>query len=107
MSSPRMTVSPRMVLIVAATTSRARPPENTNLIYGLWFDRLHQPATGLPCCSISDCRLTESRVVGSRYEALVEGKWLAVPPETVVEVRTIQQDAPLCVGYRGRGFLAL
>ena len=59
MSSPRMTVSPRMVLIVAATTSRARPPENTNLIYGLWFDRLHQPATGLPCCSISDCRLTE------------------------------------------------
>lgn len=47
------------------------------------------------------------RVVGSRYEALVEGKWLAVPPETVVEVRTIQQDAPLCVGYRGRGFLAL
>jgi hypothetical protein len=89
-TSPRTTASPRAVLIVAAiatvaTGSHARPPENTDLIYGLWFERLHQPATDLPCCSISDCRPTESRVVGSRYEALVEGKWLAVPPETVVE----------------------
>jgi hypothetical protein len=89
-TSPHMTVLLRALLIVAAVAaiaigSHARPPENTNLIYGLWFERLHQPATGLPCCSISDCRQTDSRVVGSHYEALVEGKWLAVPPETVVE----------------------
>ena len=72
---------------VAAFTpaSHARPPDNSVLIYSLWFESLYQPATGLPCCSISDCRQTESRIVGSHYEALVEGKWLTVPPETVVE----------------------
>ena len=74
-----------LLVLVSVTASRARPPENTNLIYGLWFENLHQPQTGLPCCDISDCHQTESRTVGTHYEAFVEGKWIAVPPETVVD----------------------
>jgi hypothetical protein len=66
-------------------TSFVRPPDNTNLIYGLWFQRLHQPATSLPCCDIPDCRQTAFRIVDNHYEAVVEGKWLAVPSETVVD----------------------
>ena len=77
-------------IVLSVTASYARPPENTNLIYSLWFEHLHQPGSGLPCCDISDCRQTESRIVGSHYEALVEGKWIAVPPETVVD----QSDNP-------------
>jgi hypothetical protein len=79
-----------LLVVLSAPVSYARPPENTNLIFGLWFEQLHQPGTGLPCCNISDCRQTESRIVGSHYEALVEGKWIAVPPETVVD----QSDNP-------------
>ena len=38
------------------TASHARPPDNSVLIYTLWFESLYQPTTRLPCCTISDCR---------------------------------------------------
>jgi hypothetical protein len=109
-TGPQMTASLRAALIAAAvaapaTGSHARPPENTNLVYGLWFEGLHQPATGLPCCSISDCRPTESRIVGTRYEALVEGKWLAVPPETVVEATDNPTGRPVVCWLPWSGIL--
>jgi hypothetical protein len=71
--------------IAAWHPAAARPPENADLSLAFWFEDLMQPVTGLPCCSISDCRRTQSRIMDSHYEALIEGKWLPVPPDKVLE----------------------
>ncbi len=44
-----------------------------------------QPGTGISCCSIADCRQTDYRAAGDHYEALVQGRWISVPPEKVLD----------------------
>jgi hypothetical protein len=72
------------LILVVPHTAVARPPPNANPAFKSWFESLHDPDGVFPCCSVSDCRLTESRVTGNHYEALIEGEWLAVPPEKVL-----------------------
>jgi len=73
------------ILLIPAGTAAARPPEKSDLKLGLWFEDLRQPTTDLPCCNISDCRQTESRFVANHYEALIEGHWVLVPPNAIVD----------------------
>ncbi len=71
-------------LLLSADGARARPPENADPSLSPWFQSLRQPNTGYSCCSIADCRPTDYRITGDRYEALIQGKWLTVPPEKVL-----------------------
>jgi hypothetical protein len=50
-----------------------------------WFNSLQQPGSGISCCSIADCRRTDSRIVGDHYEVMIDGEWRAVPPSAVVD----------------------
>jgi hypothetical protein len=70
--------------------ARAAPPANADMSLAPWFNSLQQPGSGISCCSIADCRRTDSRYAGDHYEALVDGQWRAVPPQFVVE----RQDNP-------------
>jgi hypothetical protein len=63
----------------------AAPPENADPALAPWFQSLHQPGTGISCCSIADCRPTEYRTIGDHYEALIEDRWTAVPPDKVLD----------------------
>ncbi len=79
-----------MCLGVADTT--AAPPQNADGTYRAWFQSLRQPATGLSCCSISDCRMTEYRAGQEGYEVLIDehvipgakAHWVPVPQDKVL-----------------------
>ena len=71
-------------LAAAAGIARASPPENAAPELAPWFQSLHAP-NGSSCCSIADCRMTDYRMSGMGYEALIDGRWLTVPPERVLD----------------------
>src|SRR5438552_100492 len=80
---------PRFVCAASAllfsVAAHAQPPENADPALAPWFQSLQQPSTGASCCSISDCRPTEYRSDADHYEALVEGRWLLVPSDKVLQ----------------------
>jgi hypothetical protein len=74
------------MLCIFATGAAAAPPDNADPGMAVWFQTLRQPGTGISCCSIADCRQTEYRTSElGRYEALIEGRWMDVPPEKVLD----------------------
>ena len=73
------------VLMMMAALARGTPPEHTDPALAPWFRSLQQPNTGVSCCSIADCRAVEYRINGDHYEAFVDEKWRAVPPEKILQ----------------------
>ena len=78
---PLALVAPLLLSGVAG----AQPPLDADPALAPWFRSLLQPGTQVSCCSIADCRPTDYRTDGNRYEALIGGKWLAVPPDKVLD----------------------
>ncbi len=76
-----MFVSSSMVV----ASAYGRPPENADPTLAPWFQSLAVPGTGVSCCSIADCRPTDYRTVGDHYEALIEDKWVVIPPRKVLD----------------------
>jgi len=77
--------------ITAATVSVfgplafAAPPDNADSALSRWFESLRQPGTGMPCCSIADCRVTDSRSLSNSYQALIENRWRDIPSDRVLD----------------------
>jgi hypothetical protein len=82
MTTPRLVLAAIVLLVAGA---RAAPPENADPALSPWFQSLAVPGTGISCCSIADCRPTDYRTVGDHYEALIEDKWVAIPPRKVLQ----------------------
>jgi len=70
---------------VIGNSTRAEPPTGADPSLAQWFEGLKQPGNGLPCCSISDCRFTDTHAGTSGYEALIEGAWINIPNDTVLD----------------------
>jgi len=73
-----------MLLFLSVAGARAAPPPNADGTYRTWFQSLRQPTTGLSCCSISDCRMTDYRSSQDGYEVLLAGRWLLVPADKIL-----------------------
>jgi hypothetical protein len=75
----------RLALIAAAAAgaAHAQPPVNADPALAPWFQSLQAP-NGVSCCSIADCRMTDYRIDATGYEALVDGRWMIVPPDRVL-----------------------
>lgn len=71
--------------ILLATTVYALPPQDADPALAPWFQSLQQPGTSYSCCSLADCRMTESRIKNGNYEALIGDKWVAVPPNRILQ----------------------
>jgi len=71
--------------LLIGSAAFAAPPENADPSLAPWFQSLKQPGSGMGCCSIADCRPVDSRVVGDHFEAIIQGQWVAVPPEKVLQ----------------------
>ncbi len=69
---------------LVAATALARPPPDADMSLAPWFHSLHQPGTGMSCCSIADCRPADFRILGGHYQAMVDGIWRDVPAEVVL-----------------------
>jgi hypothetical protein len=66
-------------------SARTAPPENADPSLAPWFNSLRQPGTGASCCSIADCRPVDYRPTKSGYEVWINGQWMPVPPDKVLE----------------------
>jgi hypothetical protein len=62
-----------------------------------WFEHLHAPDTGVPCCNLTDCTPVSSRLGAEGWEAWTGGRWIPVPDEKVMAdtVNPLEQ-AVLC-----------
>ena len=49
-----------------------------------------------PCCSLTDCRPTHSRMVGDHYEVKVDGEWTPVPNDKINNVVAPDGGAHVC-----------
>jgi hypothetical protein len=78
------TIGFALALLLAASAAAA-PPPNADPALAPWFRSLLQPGTGMSCCALADCRPTDYRIKSDHYEAMVGGKWVAVPPDKILQ----------------------
>jgi hypothetical protein len=72
--------------------------------YGIGHDKWHRDFYAKlrrndgqgPCCSLGDCRPTQSRMVGDHYEVKVDGQWVPVPTNTISNVVAPDGGAHVC-----------
>lgn len=75
----------------------AAPPSEGDLHYSEWFLSLKQPGSGVSCCSISDCRMTDLKIEGQHYWAKdQEGNWLEIPDDKILRISNPTARAVLC-----------
>ena len=99
---------PRLALVAALLfpfVAHAAPPPDADPALAPWFRGLREPDTGRSCCSISDCRPTEARTRGDHYEVLIEGQWLAVPPDKVLHRSDNPTGRPIVCWTRTLGIM--
>lgn len=78
-----------VVALVLATAGlagavQAAPPTDADPAWSPWFQSLQRPDGGGSCCSASDCRPTEFRVMAGHFEAHYRDGWLVIPDSKVV-----------------------
>ena len=72
--------------------------------YGVGHDKWHRDFYSTlkrndgkgPCCSLIDCRPTQSRMVGDHYEVKVDGGWTPVPSDKINNVIAPDGGAHVC-----------
>ncbi|HUK61535.1 MAG TPA: hypothetical protein VLV50_20045 [Stellaceae bacterium] len=74
-----------LAALLFAASAVAEPPPDADYRLAPWFQSLRQPGSGISCCSLADCRTTEYRTDGDSYEALIDGRWLIVPEDKVLQ----------------------
>jgi hypothetical protein len=86
-----------LLLAISAPSHAAPPPgADPNSEIGQWFRSLRQPGTAAPCCSLADCHMTDYRIGKDGYEALVVGRWIPIPRETILRTSNPTGRAVVC-----------
>lgn len=90
----------------AAAPPPGSPQADMLAPYGDWVRGLRNPASGVGCCSLSDCRAVEYRIAagGAGYDAFLDaaifpgapGAWRPVPPEVVLRTANPTGSAVAC-----------
>jgi hypothetical protein len=95
-----------VVCIVKTPAAVATPPANAdpNSALSGWFKSLKQPGTQHPCCSVSDCRVTEYDIRNGHFEVKLDG-WPYVVPDKAVLHRADNPtgEAVVCYSYSSFG----
>jgi len=75
-----------LMLLISGFGALAHDPEAE---FGLWYQSLRGPHDGLSCCSPQrDCMPVDDYRGSSEpggYEALLDGEWVVVPPQAVLQ----------------------
>jgi hypothetical protein len=73
-----------------------------------WYQGLRQPGTGASCCNGSangvegDCRRTRAYIGDDGvWHALIEGRWVVVPPRVVLQNLAPDGNSHICAGRSG------
>jgi len=49
-----------------------------------------------PCCNQTDCRPTQSRMIGDHYEIKLDGEWVQVPTDKIINAVAPDGGAHVC-----------
>ena len=84
--------------LLAALPVLAAPPADRDSTLSPWFQSLTRPwrpgsGAVVQCCDIADCRVTDYREIGDRYEVLIDERfpgvrgasWQPVAPHAVLD----------------------
>jgi hypothetical protein len=73
-----------------------------------WYKELKQPGTGYSCCNGTtngvegDCRPTRAFLTeDGTWKALVNGRWMPVPPRVVLQNLAPDGNSHVCAGKSG------
>jgi hypothetical protein len=73
-----------------------------------WYKELKQPGTGYSCCNGTangvegDCRPTRAFLTeDGTWKALVDGRWMPVPPRVVLKNLAPDGNSHICAGKSG------
>lgn len=78
--------------------------ENVDPAVREWFRGVRAPS-GVPCCDIADGHRTQFKVENDKLVALIEDKWVMVPPESIVKgSRNPTGDAVIWWVRQGEGY---
>lgn len=78
--------------------------ENVDPAVREWFRGVRAPS-GVPCCDIADGHRTQFKVEDDKLMALIEDKWVPVPPESIVKgSRNPTGDAVIWWVRQGEGY---
>jgi len=71
-----------------------------------WYKNLKQPGTGYSCCNgdtaHGDCRPTRAYLTDDgTWRALVDGRWMPVPPSVVLKQLAPDGNSHVCAGKSG------
>jgi hypothetical protein len=83
-------------MLAAVAVAWARPPDGANPALHGRFESRTQPGTGMPCCSVADCRQADYRLAAKGYEVFLDNKWMRVPDERIVHVANPVGRAIVC-----------
>jgi hypothetical protein len=97
----RILLAPTIFCMVAVLI--CEPATAQEGYYGITHDKWHSFYMGLirndghgPCCSLTDCRPTQSRMVADHYEVKVDGEWTRVPNDKINNVIAPDGGAHVC-----------
>ena len=89
---------------VAGLLLLAAAPQGSTGEHAEWFRSLHQPTTGMSCCSVADCRPVRAAIQqhqdGTAYYAWVDTRtfgpdapndWVRIPEDKILR----QRDNPM------------
>lgn len=90
MIAAAMIVALFFVALFFTALAFARPPAGVAIDPAMhaWFESLQNPATGISCCGQSDGHIMDMKDVrndGSAWQVRVNGAWVNVPPEAVLD----------------------
>ena len=82
---------------------RIRPRRYFGVSHDRWhsgfYDHLLQK-DGSSCCNHTDCRPTQSRVVGDHYEVKVDGRWVPVRENQILNMVAPDGGAHVCAPHQ-------
>ena len=61
-----------------------------------FYNTLMRKDTKTSCCNMSDCRPTESRMIGDHYEVVVDGEWMRADPSVIQKLSAPDGGAHVC-----------
>ena len=61
-----------------------------------WYETLRQPGTGFSCRNGRDCRPTIARSRGAIIEVMIDGEWVVVPSDKILNATAPDLSTHVC-----------
>ena len=90
------------LLVVSAAAQEGHFGVGHDKWHRSFYDHLLQK-DGSSCCNHSDCRPTQSRMVDNHYEVKVDGQWVTVRKDKILNVVAPDGGAHVCAPHQIEG----